>query len=276
MPYGEASNSSWPGWRQFTKGIPAGGSSAPSFWGYFRLVTVSGKRVLLFKSNVHLDEGQPLLEELVGLLIQETKPQLILSTGTAGGARLTDAIGTVNIVSAGTLYESSGAQSTWPRYANAWRPTMTTVGASSFRAQLLAVPTTTADLASLATQFNKAQRSTYTLAQLDPLGLDAGPPAPAVNDLTPTTSLLTATSFVVANTGGNYAEFACVEMDDAVIGKVCRASNIPFGFVRNISDPVQNKALPPNAQGAWGSFVYEAYGFYTSYNGALAAWGILV
>ena len=39
---------------------------------------------------------------------------------------------------------------------------------------------------------------------------------------------------------GNYAKFACVEMDDAVIGEACKKAAIAFGFVRNISDPVQN------------------------------------
>jgi nucleoside phosphorylase len=275
MPYSDAGTSSWGGWKKFSKGIPGDAPRGMTYWGYYRLVTVGPERVLLFKSNVHLDEGQTYLEQLVELLIQDVTPKLILSTGTAGGARLQDAIGTVNVVSAGTLFESQGAQPTWPVYSDAWRPASTLIGAPSFRSQLFAIPTTSADLQSLATQFNKGHHTTYALADLDPGGLDAGAPVPAVNDLTPKGSLLTATSFVVANTNGNYANYACVEMDDAVIGKVCNAKNVQFGFVRNISDPVQNGALPAKIQGDWGSFVYEAYGFYTSYNGALAAWAIL-
>jgi uncharacterized membrane protein len=65
-------------------------------------------------------------------------------------------------------------------------------------------------------------------------------------------------------------------MDDAVIAQACKTAGTAFGFVRNISDPVQNAALPPKAQGNWGSAIYDAYGFYTSYNGALAAWAMLV
>jgi hypothetical protein len=33
--------------------------------------------------------------------------------------------------------------------------------------------------------------------------------------------------------------------------------------------------LPPKVQGNWGSAVYDAYGFYTSYNGAITTWAML-
>ena len=80
---------------------------------------------------------------------------------------------------------------------------------------------------------------------------------------------------MVGDTGGDYAAYAAIEMDDAVIGKVCAAAGVAFGFIRNISDPVQNAARPARVQGDWGSAVYDAYGFYTSYNGAVAAWAVL-
>jgi hypothetical protein len=89
------------------------------------------------------------------------------------------------------------------------------------------------------------------------------------------TSLLTASTFLVGTTAGTYQTYACIEMDDAVIGEACAASRTPYGFVRNLSDPVQNSALPPTAQGNWGSAIYDAYGFYTSYNSAVAAWAML-
>jgi len=50
---------------------------------------------------------------------------------------------------------------------------------------------------------------------------------------------------------------------------------IPFGFIRNVSDPVQNASLLSDVQGNWGSAIYDSYGFYTSYNRALAAWAII-
>jgi hypothetical protein len=64
-------------------------------------------------------------------------------------------------------------------------------------------------------------------------------------------------------------------MDDAVIGEACAASRTAYGFVRNLSDPVQNSTLPAKTEGDWGSAIHDAYGFYTSYNGAVAAWAML-
>jgi nucleoside phosphorylase len=246
------------------------------YWGYYRLVTLGQKNVLLFKSNVHLDEtnGQANLEQLVQLFAKSVKPSTVLSTGTAGGARTGDSIGTVNVVNAGTLLEK-GNPSTWPTYGNAWAPAWGLVRSAGLTQQLMAIPTTTADLQSLAMQFNSRYGKNYALTQLNPNNLCNGAPVPAVNNLTPGTSLLTATSFAVANTSGNYQQFACVEMDDAVIGEACKKVGIAFGFVRNISDPVQNVALPSKDQGLWGEIVYQAYGFYTSYVGALVACAIL-
>src|SRR6185295_4203280 len=117
----------------------------------------------------------------------------------------------------------------------------------------------------------------YSLSDLNPGNLGMGDPSPQIYDMTrSSTSLLTTSTFVVGTTSGSYQSFACIEMDDAVIGKVCESSGTSFGFVRNVSDPVQNQNLPSKVQGKWGSTIYDAYGFYTSYNGALAAWAVLV
>jgi nucleoside phosphorylase len=86
---------------------------------------------------------------------------------------------------------------------------------------------------------------------------------PAINNLTAAgTPLVTAKSFVVANTSGNLANFACVEMDDAVIA-MAATGKTAFGSVRNISDPIQNANLPEAFQGQWGEAIYTAYGMYT-------------
>jgi nucleoside phosphorylase len=275
MPYSSAENSSWHGWSKLTTPTPPHGVEG-GYWGYYRLVTLGQKDVLLFKSNVHLDEtnGQTNLEKLVQLFAKSVKPSLVLSTGTAGGARTGDAIGTVNVVDAGTLLEQ-GEPATWPTYGNAWVPSWELVQSASFSQQLMAIPTTRADLQALAQQFNGKYGTDYVLSELDPNNLCSGTPVPAASNLTPNTSLLTATSFAVANTSGNYEQFACIEMDDAVIGEACKKAGLAFGFARNVSDPVQNAALPSKDQGRWGEFVYRAYGFYTSYVGALVAWAIL-
>jgi hypothetical protein len=85
---------------------------------------------------------------------------------------------------------------------------------------------------------------------------------------------VTAKSFVVANTSGNLANFACVEIDDTIIAKAATGKT-QFGAIRNISDPIQNASLPDQTQGNCGEAIYTAYGIYTSYNGALAAAAVL-
>jgi len=114
-------------------------------------------------------------------------------------------------------------------FSNAWKPNWTLLGSSGFSQLLFAVPTKAGDLASIGTQFNSFYSTSYPLSELNPGGLNMGATVPAINNLTPTgTALVTAKSFVVANTSGNLANFACVEMDDAVIAKAA-AGKTAFG-----------------------------------------------
>jgi len=272
MPYTKRNESSWPGWVKYSDGAPAD----LGYWGYYRLVQVGKGKVLLFKSNTHYaaSQGEQNLEDLTGRLAAKVKPSLILSIGTAGGTRVTDPVGTVNVVDSDVLYESNQPQTSWPSYKSAWKPNWSIIRESSFSKLLLRVPTTAADLASIATQFNQFYSTNYPLSVLNPDNLNMAAATPAVNNLAAAgISLVTAKSFVVGNTSGNLQNYACVEMDDAVIAQA--ASGKAFGSVRNISDPAQNAALPERLQGNWGEAIYTAYGFYTSYNGAIAAWALL-
>jgi nucleoside phosphorylase len=277
MAYSSRTKGTWAGWEKYSADLPAGAPADWTFWGYYRLVQVGGKDVLLFKSNTHLDwPGASYLETLVGLLAAQVKPKVILSIGTAGGAIAQDHIGTVRAVSAGTLFESGEPPASWPDYENGWKAGDTTLNNAAFNQLLFPVPTRTSDLQTLCEQFNQHYKTSYTLAQLDPDGLNLGGATPDIVDQTGgSASLLTTSTFVVGTTAGNYQNFTSIEMDDAIVGKACGSSHVSFGFVRNVSDPVQNAALPATVQGNWGSTVYDAYGFYTSYNGALAAWAML-
>jgi nucleoside phosphorylase len=277
MAYADRNTGSWSGWNKYSEGLPSGAPSDWTFWGAWRLVQMGGSTVMLFKSNTHLDWPGPIyLTDLIKLLIQDARPSLILSIGTAGGAGTSDHVGTVRAVSAGTLYEQGVAPGNWPVYKNSWSAVDTVLDNVGFLKLLFPIPTTASDLQALCTQFNQYYQKNYSLSDLDPEGLNNGDSSPEINDQTGgATSLLTTPTFVVGTTAGDYESYACIEMDDAIIGDVCEAAGIAFGFVRNISDPVQNASLPSADQGSWGSTIYDAYGFYTSYNGALAAWALL-
>ena len=275
MSYSARNTGSWSGWVKYDQGATS--TQGWDYWGYYRLVKVGSKTVMLFKSNTHLDyPGEKELSQMISNFIQHSKPQLILSIGTAGGAQTGDHIGTVNVVHAGTMYESGKPQSQWPKYSNQWSANWNIISEQGFKKLLFPVPTTTSDLEGICSQFNSFYNTKYSLNELNVNNLNMGDASPAINNMTGAgTALLTTDSFVVATSAGNLSAFACVEMDDAVIAEVCASKHTAFGFVRNISDPVQNSALPQEAQGNWGSAIYDAYGIYTSYNGALAAWAII-
>ena len=276
MPYSARDESSWSGWQKYDSDMPSGAPSDWTYWGNYRLVQIQGQSVLLFKSNTHLDwPGETYLEDLINTIIDSVKPKLILSIGTAGGAKTGDHIGTVRAVSAGTFDSGSG---TWPTYSNSWSAVWKVLQHSSFKKLLFPIPTKESDLQSLCNQLNQyySYQPPYTLSQLNPHNVNMGSSSPAVDNTTGgSASLLTTSTFVVGTTDGKYDKYAVIEMDDAVIGKVCKSKNVSFGFIRNVSDPVQNAALPSGVQGNWGSAIYDSYGVYTSYNGALAAWAII-
>jgi nucleoside phosphorylase len=277
MPYSQRSKGTWTGWEKYSANLMSGGPSDWTYWGYYRAIEINGKTVLLFKSNTHLDwPGAKFLIALIKLLAAEVQPSLILSIGTAGGTKPQDHVGTVRAVSAGTMFESKKQQSSWPEYKNKWTANSATIANAKFNQLLFPVPTKQSDLQALCSQFNQQYQTNYTLAQLDPDGLNLGDPVPQIDNQTGNgASLLTASTFVVGTTAGTYQNFTSIEMDDAVIGEACLETNTAFGFVRNLSDPAQNAALPSKVQGNWGSAVYNTYGFYTSYNGAVAAWAML-
>ncbi|MGH8234149.1 MAG: hypothetical protein ACREPU_08125 [Rhodanobacteraceae bacterium] len=277
MPYSDASKSAWSGWVKYDNDMPSNAVSGWTYWGYYLLVSVNGKQVLLFKSNTHLDfPGETYLADLIKLIIEDVKPSLVLSTGTAGGSRLTDKIGTINVVNAATMYSSSAPSSRWPTYTSTYSPTWNMVGKSGFFALLFGIPATSKNLQTLANQFNSFHGTSYSLATLNADGLCTPSTLPALNNLTPDgTSLLTASTFVTGNTSGDYANYAVIEMDDAVIAQTCQQNNVTYGSVRNVSDPAQNASLPAAMQGNWGSAVYDVFGFYTSFNGALVSWALI-
>jgi nucleoside phosphorylase len=278
MPYSAKSSGSFTGWEKYSAQLPHHKPSGRTFWGYHRLVQVAEKNVLLFKSNTHLDwPGATELEALINLLQSNVSPVLILSIGTAGGAKPQDHIGTVRAVSAGTLYDAGKPSANWPEYKNGWQTPQAVLNDSNFNRLLFRVPTQISDLQALCSKFNEHYHTSYTpLAELNPNELNLADSIPQIDNQTGgAVSLLSTSSFVVGTTAGNYQEYAAIEMDDAIIAKTCVRHSCQFEFVRNVSDPVQNAALLSKAQGNWGSAIYDAYGLYTSYNGAVTAWAML-
>ncbi len=255
--------------------LPAGAPSLTAkAWGYGCLVDLPGrgKTVLLLKSDMHLstDQSTDPLGFLVKQLIDESKPDLILTIGTAGGTKLTDTLGSV--VAANTAkFDLTGDLATrdfnQKSFGNDWTPNPTLL--ASIHPLLLRIPATGPALTALAKQVTGCGKpEDCTLAALQNAALDGRNPKVTVT----ADPVLTDNGYDIADTNGTFAEYACLEMDDAIIAMACKSKNQPFGILRNISDPIMNAGLPEAAQKSWSYLVYSTYGLYTSYNGALSAW----
>jgi len=91
--------------------------------------------------------------------------------------------------------------------------------------------------------------------------------------------LLTTDYYYIAD-GNSAAKYAVLEMDDAIIGYVAQQKGRSFAFSRNISDPIvpsksKGKTIDPSIREDWSGEIYQRFGFYTSFNGALATWAAL-
>jgi nucleoside phosphorylase len=246
-------------------------------WGKFRMVTVNSKRVLLFKSDMHLStDGTPIPAlQMVDQIIADSTPSLILTIGTAGGTRNQDNLGSVNITNgAHFLLEASFKSKPFNNQTFADNWTFTAADLSLVNKLLLPTPVTTTVLQELLDKMNTQEKTSLTLADVMNAEIKPGAIPPVLNTLSPAPTLTT-NGYGVADDNGNYASYAVMEMDDAVVAMEAKAKNIPFGIVRNISDPVQVSSLKSSIQESWAGTIYNTYGFYSSYNGALAAWAIL-
>jgi nucleoside phosphorylase len=253
------------------KGAP---SLTAKAWGYGCLVDLpgSGKITLLLKSDMHLstDKSTDPLEFLVKQLIDECKPDLLLTIGTAGGTKLTDTLGSV-VVANTAKFDLAGELATrefnHKSFGNDWTPDAASL--ASINPLLLEIPATRPALKELAQQVKGCEKpEDCTLDAFENAALDGRSPKLVVTS----DPVLTDNGYDIADTGGKFADYACLEMDDAIIAMACNGKNQPFGILRNISDPIMNAGLPEAVQKSWSYLVYSTYGIYTSFNGALSAW----
>lgn len=247
--------------KTYQGGAPSLGSMS---WGSYRLVSVNGLRILLVKSGMHLAQdgtGLP-LQQFVRSICKETSPQLLLSIGTAGGVREEDALGCALITNQAyfhLLKEFRGAYFNQTTVRSDWQPVATHVSEAQSRViQVAGFPI-------------RAISPQYPIDQvIEPDVADSK--IKIVTDL----PIITTDTFLFGTTENGLDKLGCiVEMDDAVVGAVCQEMEVPFGFVRNVSDPVIDARLPASVQEAWAAYIYRERGLFTSYNGALAAWALV-
>jgi nucleoside phosphorylase len=290
-----SSNVSASQWFLYSRSAPSSSRDNP-LWGYFQLVNIKGSNnnqhtVLLFKSGAHLAHPPWLngLSNELKDLIADVGAKTFYSIGTAGAANLQQNLGDVVITNAAkfqlTNSENTGSGLNGKTFTCSSFFPNTTGLLTQVQQKLfykLNEVATQSGLQNLLAESKGSKRNKSLLpyqlndfmnSAIDPTNL--GSPKAINMKGSPE---LTADSYFIAE--GN-TPYAAMDMDDAVIAEMMTGLNVPFAFIRNISDTViptmdhNNKPISDDARDAWSSALYEKYGIYTSYNSALATWAVI-
>lgn len=253
---------------------------------YYR-TTIGSKTVLCVKSELHLNQdgvktgaGTATLPvaRLIKQMYDEVRPKLVLTVGTAGGTLPNAELGDVMITRAvqfrctqefrnesfsNTLYVSKA--SIKRKHLSTARELMTAYAANLIEPDF-GPPTEFYDLhgPNLPGHVNKPN------ILVEGTNFPKGLP------------MLTTDFFEFGTSTNGLEQLGCgVEMGDAVFGLVGEqlgALGPKWLVIRNASDPRINGNLPVgppqalNMQAHWAVWFYEAYGYWTSVNSAIAAW----
>ena len=283
-------------WHFYSRGAPTNGKKDDSsLWGYYRMVRIktaggSEKDVLLFKSDTHLAYWPWIdgLVQLLGHIIDETKPDRLYSIGTAGGPTLQEKLGDTAITNAGhlrlKLKENKHVDYNHQTFAcKTWFPALGLLPAVEkhllFRlSDIVTEPELETLLRELHEKVSGSEKfglKDLVNAPLDPSNLKE-PKGLDKKDV----PLLSTDYYFIAK-GDDAAQFSVLEMDDAVIAHYAGERGVDYAFVRNISDPLvpdeaaSGEAIPDEVRTEWSSLIYLTFGLYTSFNGALVAWSTI-
>ena len=248
-------------------------------------VTIGGTRVLLVKSELHMNqdgvktgEGTATLPvaDFFRQIIAEVKPKLLVTTGTAGAVYLEHQLGDVMVTRAAKFRAKQ-----------------------EFRKETWADQLYTSDFELATGQFEtaKALLAVHADKLTEP---DFGPPTVAYRmpgrllpglrheprilrdgiDFPRFHPILTTDFFEFGTSTNHLDELGCgVEMGDAVVGLVTAEMDDPprWLVIRNASDPQINGDLPkhPDVQAMWAVWYYEQYGYWTTVSSAIATWAVI-
>lgn len=233
--------------------------------GEYALTQIGTKQVVCFHSQLHLatDSLEPPIVQLWQQIIGEVKPQLVITTGTAGGIGLSTSLGDVFVVSNAKFNCTKGFKDkSWAqeRYAGTPLPSPP-VGAVDYLslAQETLIPVNAGKLS--------------PVAQRAPILASGG-------------DVETVDYFGFADTDDSYGIAKndplahTEEMDDATLPLALSLdsaiSNTLWLSIRNASDPeVPSSIGDLEEQAKWASAIYEKYGYWTTVGSALTCWAVI-
>jgi len=261
--------------------------------GTYHLSDVGGRRVLCFKSELHLNQdgvrraGHTTLPvaQLIDQLIDEVQPSLVVTSGTCGGTMRSHGLGDVVITRAASFRLASEFAAEPFAQAN-YR--------SRYRVPRGHLAEAEAMMSVLSAHLNEpdfgAPSDAYSVPGLDDRVIPGPTHVPRIRvdgsgDVPRNHPILSADWFLFGSTtNGLDAQGVGVEMGDAVIGLVderraaAHRPRPPWVVVRNLSNPPINGNLPTeplDMQAFWSGWYYESFGYWTSVNSALGVWAIV-
>ncbi|MDY8138716.1 hypothetical protein [Aquimarina sp. 2201CG5-10] len=264
-------------------------------WGYFRMVKITNKdgedlKVLLFKSESHLSHPPYItgLSDMVKNIIDDSQPDKVYSIGTAGGARLDECLGDVAVTNMAKI-ELDKPQNKGVDYNNetfsckTWFPNTDLLPQT--QDSLFFTMTDAVSDQELQNLLDQLQEKTpdakdFTLQDLvnrpiNPKNLGQSRALPFKD-----TPLLTTDFYFIADET-NATQYCVLEMDDAVIAHQAGLQDTDYAFVRNISDPLvptktaDGRTIPEDVRTGWSGMIYQTFGIYSSFNGALTTWATI-
>lgn len=221
--------------------------------GSYALTGIGSRRVLVFKSELHLatDSTQLPLAKLFGQLVAAVKPSLVITTGTAGGVGAETELGDVLVTSSAKFNCQKAFKAA--AFAQQRFSTGHSVPADA-RTSGLMLP---------------------NWGQLKPLATRA--PIVATGDVQ------TVDFFAFDDAEDTYhvrdddPDTAMEEMDDAVLPLALQSISAPPAWcsIRNASDPQVPKMSDLEAERKWAAGIYARYGYWTTVCSAIACWGVI-
>ena len=233
--------------------------------GIYYLTQLRGKRVLCFKSGLHMDYDGPALplRDLWNQLLDEVAPSHVVTTGTGGGIGANVLLGDV-VVAKHTRFDCTTNFVQQPFAQSSY--------ATSRLPGKLTAPMTDAILKPNAVRIVESGAPTHPDKR--PVFFFDG--NAAIADPT-----IVSTDFFAFDTTTNDARLQGLgnvcDMGDAVLGLVLQTRTTPPAWyaIRNASDPQIDGSLPPEQRSKEAYNYYTHFGPFTSANSVIACWSLI-
>ncbi len=249
----------------FASFLPKLGPMAPARQskrlGSYFVTNIGTKSVLCMKSELHMarDGKQMPVLDLWNQLINEVDPQLVISTGTAGGVGSDVVLGDV-VVTNQVRFDCL----------------------KTFKNQPYSQELFTSSATMITKEYREMLENKLFPANADRLGPEKRGPVliDPKHPLKEKPVVVTTDFFAFddsENTFGLQQLGSAVEMGDAVLGLAAknRAHCPPWLIVRNASDPQIPKGATLEAEETQAGKIYETYGYWTTVDSAIATWAAI-